>query len=58
MELIFFPDEDFETTVVGVAGLRVGVVDLVEDFETTGREGLEAGVDERGAGRTGVEDLA
>ena len=60
MELIFFPDEDLSEadTVVGVAGLRAGGVDLVPDFETTGREGLEAGVDERGAGLTGVEDLA
>lgn len=33
--------------VDGVAGLRVGVADLDADFEMTGMEGLEAGVEER-----------
>lgn len=43
--------------VDGVAGFRVGVADLGPDFETTGIEGLEAGVDERDEGLIGVEDL-
>lgn len=58
--LIFFPDEDLSKAdrVGEEASLRVGVADLVPDFETTGIEGLEADVDEHEVGLTGVKDLA
>lgn len=61
VEPIFLEDRseaDIAGMVDGVAGLRVGVADLGPDFATTGRECLEEGVDERGVGLTGVEDLA
>lgn len=37
--------------------LRVGVVGLGADFKMTGIEGLGVGVEERGMGLVGVEDL-
>lgn len=55
---IFLPDEDrSKAGKTDVVDLRVGVVGLGADFKMTGIEGLGVGVEERGMGLVGVEDL-